>query len=31
MIVELYCDKCDVSITLYPDLEKIKFEPVNFF
>ena len=30
-IIEYYCDKCDESITFYPDLDKIKTKRVSFF
>jgi len=30
-MIEYYCDKCDESITLYPDLDKIKTKHVSFF
>ena len=31
VIIELYCEKCEESITLYPNLGEIKFEPAKFF
>jgi len=31
MIIELYCEKCDESITLFPDRKLIKFEPASSF
>ena len=31
MIIELYCENCDESITFYPEDGKIKFEPPKFF
>ena len=31
MLIEFYCDKCDESITFYPDLDKIKLERASFF
>lgn len=31
MIIELYCEKCDESITLYPENGKIKFETPQLF
>ena len=31
LVIEFYCDKCDESITFYPDMDKIKFEKANFF
>lgn len=31
VIIELYCENCDESITLYPEEGKIKFEPPKFF
>lgn len=31
MIVELYCENCDTSITLYPDVNKIKFKKPTAF
>lgn len=31
VIIELYCEKCDESITLYPENGEIKFEPAKFF
>jgi uncharacterized Zn finger protein len=30
-IVEYYCDKCDESITFFPDIDKIKVKRSNFF
>ena len=31
VIVELYCENCDESITLYPKNGEIKFERAKFF
>ena len=31
MIIEFYCDRCDESITFYPDLGTIKKEIPSFF
>ena len=31
VIIELYCEHCDESITLYPKNGEIKFERANFF
>ena len=31
MLIELYCDKCDESITYYPNQDKIKLEHASFF
>ena len=31
VIIELYCEKCEESITLYPNLGEIRFEPAKFF
>lgn len=31
MIIELYCENCDESITFYPDVNEIKFERAKFF
>jgi len=31
MLIEFYCDKCDESITFYPDLGKVKSEQASFF
>ena len=31
VIIELYCEKCDESITLYPGIGEIKFEPAKFY
>ncbi len=31
ILIEFYCDKCDESITYYPDINKIKFERAKFF
>ena len=31
MLIEFYCDKCDESITFYPDLGKVKLEQASFF
>ena len=31
VIIELYCDHCDTSITLYPDVGKIEFKPAKLF
>jgi len=31
VIIELYCENCDESITLYPEDGKIKFERPKFF
>ena len=30
-IIELYCERCNESITLYPKSGKIKFEQAQFF
>ena len=30
-IIEFYCDKCDESITFYPDIDKIKFDRAELF
>ena len=30
-MIEFYCDKCDESITFYPDFDQIKLEDANFF
>jgi len=31
MIIELYCEKCDESVTLFLDRKLIRFEPASFF
>lgn len=31
LIIEFYCDKCDESITFYPDLDIVKSERANYF
>jgi hypothetical protein len=31
VIIELYCENCDESITLYPNIGEIKFESAKFF
>ena len=31
VIIELYCENCDESMTFYPDIGKIKFEHAKFF
>lgn len=31
IIIEFYCDKCDESITFYPDLGTTKSERPSFF
>jgi len=31
MLIEFYCNKCDESITFYPDLGKVKSERASFF
>ena len=31
IMIEFYCDKCDESITFYPELDKIEKESGNFF
>jgi len=31
IMIEYYCEKCDESITFYPDLDKIKREGASFF
>jgi len=31
LIIELYCEKCEESITLYPNSGEIKFERAKFF
>lgn len=31
VIIELYCENCDESITFYPDIGEIKFEHAKFF
>lgn len=31
MIIELYCENCDESITFYPKTGVIKFESANLF
>ena len=31
LIIEFYCDKCDESITFYPDVGEIKSGYDNFF
>jgi len=31
IIIELYCENCDKSITLYPNLGEIRLEPAKFF
>ncbi|MDH7517326.1 MAG: hypothetical protein QHH19_03175 [Candidatus Thermoplasmatota archaeon] len=31
LMIELYCDRCEESITMYPDSGKIKFEQAKFF
>ena len=31
IIIEFYCDKCDESITFYPDIGEIKQGYDNFF
>ncbi len=31
VIIELYCEYCDESITLYPEKGEIKFEQANIF
>ena len=31
MIIELYCEKCDKSITFYPDMNEVKFKQANVF
>ena len=31
MLIEFYCDKCDESITFYPNLDKIKIGRASFF
>jgi len=31
IIIEYYCDKCDESITFYPNFDKIKLKNANIF
>lgn len=31
MVIELYCEKCNVSATYYPDKGKIKFKRPSIF
>ena len=31
LMIEFYCEKCDESITYFPDIDKIKFEKACFF
>ena len=31
MMVELYCDKCDKSMTFYPEMNEVKFKRANAF
>ena len=31
LIIELYCEYCDESVTYYPDVNKIKIERPNIF
>ena len=31
IIIEYYCDKCDESITFYPNFDKIKVKNANIF
>ena len=31
LMIEFYCDKCDESITFYPEFDEIKSEPAKFF
>jgi transcription elongation factor Elf1 len=30
-IIELYCEHCGESMTLYPDIDKITFKRAKFF
>jgi len=30
-IIEFYCNKCDESITFYPELDRIKTKKVSYF
>ena len=31
MIIELYCEKCDKSITFYPEMNEVKFKQASVF
>lgn len=31
ILIELYCDRCDESITFYPNKKNIKLEHASFF
>jgi len=31
LIIELYCEKCDESVTYYPDINKIKLKRPSIF
>ena len=31
MIIELYCEKCDKSITFYPKINEVKFKQASVF
>ena len=31
LIIELYCENCDESVTYYPDVNKIKLERPSIF
>ena len=31
LVIELYCDQCDESVTYYPDMNKIKLKRPSIF